>query len=350
MFKIDGDCLLLTDIHFGRKNYRVNIVNNTIDFYKKVIEEYSIKNIIMLGDIWHNRTYIDWNIFNIVNEFFKYIKEKEISTHILVGNHDSYYKSTIKINSLEYMRTMFNFNIIDKDTECLINNKRTLMVPWIPDIMFKGDPKKYKLILGHFEIKGAPLTKGIKSEGGNNKNIFKNTKVISGHYHIKSDLYLGTSEQHDFGDFNEKKGVHILKPNLELEFIENTIAPKYIKIYIDSRNKLPVRIDGAFTKKQNFSTIESLYKYYNFKNDIIKIILKYDDSLILNNTRVFLDIENIDYIIIDETEEILKYICLEESVHDDKVDIINIINNKDLDSRTKTIFNELYKNALDKID
>jgi len=350
MFKINGDVLLLTDIHFGRKNYRLNIVDDTIKFYKMVIDKYKVKNIIILGDVWHNRTYIDWFIFNKVNEFFRYIKEKDINVTILIGNHDSYYKSTISINSLSYLRDMFNFNIIDEDTEFIINGKKGLLVPWIPEIKFKKDPSKYDIIFGHFEIKGAPLTKGIKSEGGNNKNIFKNTKIISGHYHIKSDMYLGTSEQHDFGDFNEKKGVHILKPNFELEFIENKIAPKYIYLYINSKKELPIRIEGAFTKKQNFKTIEELYKYYNFKNDIIKIILKYDDKLILNTVRVFMNIENIEYIIIDETEELLKNISLEKSIHDDKVDIISIINNKDLDTNTKEIFNELYKVALDKME
>jgi len=189
MFKINGDVLLLTDIHFGRKNYRLNIVDDTIKFYKMVIDKYKVKNIIILGDVWHNRTYIDWFIFNKVNEFFRYIN----------------------INSLSYLRDMFNFNIIDEDTEFIINGKKGLLVPWIPEIKFKKDPSKYDIIFGHFEIKGAPLTKGIKSEGGNNKNIpltkgikseggnnkniFKNTKIISGHYHIKSDMYLGTSEQ-----------------------------------------------------------------------------------------------------------------------------------------------------------
>jgi len=63
-----------------------------------------------------------------------------------------------------------------------------------------------------------------------------------------------------------------------------------------------------------------------------------------------MNIENIEYIIIDETEELLKNISLEKSIHDDKVDIISIINNKDLDTNTKEIFNELYKVALDKME
>jgi DNA repair exonuclease SbcCD nuclease subunit len=68
----------------------------------------------------------------------------------------------------------------------------------------------------------------------------KASLTITGHFHHRDErkykngtiLYVGNPYQQDWGDFGTFKGLYILDiTNLNYEFIENTISPKYVRLY-----------------------------------------------------------------------------------------------------------------------
>jgi hypothetical protein len=121
-------------------------------------------------------------------------------------------------------------------------------VPWLvesteDEMKFKNicasETEKFDLCLGHFEIKGFEINKGQFDETGKDHGTFKNfNRVFSGHYHIRSTLgkisYLGCPYQLTWGDYEDKKGIHIYDlDNNTTEFIENTDSPSHVKITIN---------------------------------------------------------------------------------------------------------------------
>jgi len=82
------------------------------------------------------------------------------------------------------------------------------------DSLHNIDKSTAEIVMGHLEIKGFEMHKGHLNEQGLDKNLFKRfEKVISGHFHKKSDdgqvYYLGCPYQLTWSDYNCPKGFHI---------------------------------------------------------------------------------------------------------------------------------------------
>ena len=81
--------------------------------------------------------------------------------------------------------------------------------------------------MGHLEVKGFEMHKGHFSDIGLEKSFFNRfEKVISGHFHKKSDdgqiYYLGTQYEITWADYKCPKGFHIFDTNTrELTRVEN---------------------------------------------------------------------------------------------------------------------------------
>ena len=81
--------------------------------------------------------------------------------------------------------------------------------------------------MGHLEVKGFEMHKGHFSDVGLEKSFFSRfEKVISGHFHKKSDdgqiYYLGTQYEITWSDYKCPKGFHIFDTNTrELTRVEN---------------------------------------------------------------------------------------------------------------------------------
>jgi DNA repair exonuclease SbcCD nuclease subunit len=242
----------ISDIHFGRKNNSekyLEIIENF--FYKtlsKVISDYKIKDVRILGDLFENRNNLNVRTLNAVLAMFRWYQKEfpNVTFTVLVGNHDQYYHNRIDVNSIEAIREFVNIKVIDKVTEETIGNKSIVMFPWISaeseaEVKFKSitkGEKKYDLCLGHFEIKGFEMQRGYPAEHGIEQGTFKNFKrVFTGHFHIRNTSndgkisYLGCPYQMDWGDYGNEKGIHIydLDTN-ETTFIQNDDSPKFIKI------------------------------------------------------------------------------------------------------------------------
>lgn len=136
MKDINGKVLITTDWHLGLKNNsknRLAIVVNVVKNLIEKIKEDKIENLIFAGDLFHVRTALDVNVIDVA---FKLILtlSKHCHLYLICGNHDSYLKNSIDINSLKIFRTISNVDIIDSSTEVSINGNKSLLVPWLGNL------------------------------------------------------------------------------------------------------------------------------------------------------------------------------------------------------------------------
>ena len=90
---------LITDTHWGVRGDSVFFHDLSKDFLDNIFFPYlkneNIKTVIHLGDLVDRRKYINFNTSNRVRkDFLAPLEYMGIDTHIMVGNHDCFYKNT----------------------------------------------------------------------------------------------------------------------------------------------------------------------------------------------------------------------------------------------------------------
>ena len=91
---------LITDTHFGARNDNQIVQSHINQFFGEVffpyLEEHNIKDVVHLGDLMDKRKTVSFlTLNNLRKNFMDRLHDNTIMTHILVGNHDSYYKNTL---------------------------------------------------------------------------------------------------------------------------------------------------------------------------------------------------------------------------------------------------------------
>ena len=241
---------LLTDTHFGARNDNLNFNDYFYQFYEGVffpyLQQNGIKHCIHLGDLMDRRKYVSYRILKDFRErFIQPFLHLEIDLHILVGNHDIYFRNTNDVNSLQELlgANYKNIHIYPEAQEIDFGGFPILMMPWINpqnEIYSFGmmDETKADTMVSHLEVVGFEMHGGHFSESGFDKSQFKKFDTIfSGHYHKKSDdgqiYYLGTPYQMTWSDYNCPKGFHIF--DTETRELTRIVNPQKIfeKIYYD---------------------------------------------------------------------------------------------------------------------
>lgn len=238
---------IVTDLHLGQKSFSKSVFDMQMTFFEKQFFPYllkhNIKYVIHCGDLFHNRNIVDWYILNGVKKrFFKWFEDHGIEFHTIVGNHDSYYKSTIETNSLtETTKEFANVFVYDEPTTKQIEKYTIHFMPWIVNEKDVKLPEFADVIVGHFDVAGMQLMRGVYSSEGFEIDAFKKYKlVLSGHYHIKSNqknfYMIGTQYQTNWGDFGIDKGFYTLEDNFKMKYHQNTVSPRFVKIFYTEQN------------------------------------------------------------------------------------------------------------------
>ena len=191
---------LLTDTHFGARNDNLNFNDYFYQFYEGLffpyLQQNGIKHCIHLGDLMDRRKYVSYRILKDFRErFIQPFLHLEIDLHILVGNHDIYFRNTNDVNSLQELlgANYKNIHIYPEAQEVDFGGFPILMMPWINpqnEIYSFGmmDETKADTMMSHLEVVGFEMHGGHFSESGFDKSQFKKFDTIfSGHYHKKSD-------------------------------------------------------------------------------------------------------------------------------------------------------------------
>jgi len=230
--------LVITDQHFGVRNDSQIYVEYYRQFYSKVVIPYIKKNkirqVLCLGDTFDRRKSVNFSSLEAAKEmWFTPLQKLGVKMTMLVGNHDIYYKNTLRINAPSLLLGEYgNIQIVDSPSEFLLGSLPVLGIPWICD---DNRSRVYELLeqststlcVGHLEFTGFESVPGIVMEHGISTEPFaKFEKVLSGHFHTKSSkgnvYYLGNPYQLYWNDYKATRGFHILDTdNLELEYVKN---------------------------------------------------------------------------------------------------------------------------------
>ena len=282
---------IITDQHFGARNDSIAFLDFFQKFYDDTffpsLDSAGINTVLILGDTFDRRKYVNFYALDRAKKmFFDKLEERGIRVHMLAGNHDTYYKNTNDVNSPDLLlREYNNINVIDSPETIIIDGTSICMMPWIcpenyQESIDEMKNTKAEICMGHFEIAGFAMHRGMESHDGLSKEIFdKFDMVFSGHYHHRSDdghiYYLGNPYELTWQDFKDTRGFHLFDlERRELEFIPNPNT-MFERVEYDDKDCEPIDLDlidlsGKYVKL----VVVNKTDYYKFDKFIQKLYNK----------------------------------------------------------------------------
>jgi DNA repair exonuclease SbcCD nuclease subunit len=241
--KISNKIALIGDVHIGvNKNSEeyFDLTERWLKYFIDEIEQRKINHVFILGDWHHYRDEISVMALNRSSKMMS-LFPKNITVHILTGNHDCYFKDTSEIHSLEMFKEWENIRVYDEiSTIETTGGKHIKVIPWGGEL---SDKSQADYVFGHFEINNFKMNNfKICDNGDDSSSLLKMGKQIyTGHFHkyqtkkykSGSITYVGSPIQHDFNDVDNVNGFHILDTSTgECDFVVNEGFPvyKYIKL------------------------------------------------------------------------------------------------------------------------
>jgi DNA repair exonuclease SbcCD nuclease subunit len=310
---------IITDTHYGCRKGSKLFHDYFELFYKNVffptLEQYGIDTVIHMGDAFDSRKSIDYQSLEWAKRVvFEPLKNYKV--HMIVGNHDSYYKNTNNTNSPQLLLKDYpNIRTYSSPTEIKVGNLDVLLLPWIcmeneEQSMKMIKKTKAKVAMGHLELHGFRVNRQIIMEHGLEANLFTNfKKVFSGHYHTRSDngtvFYLGNPYEIYWTDVNDTRGFTIF----DTETLEHTP--------INNPYKMFYNIYYEDTEYQTFDTRE-------YENKIVKVIVRKKSDT--KKFEMFIDklyASNIAELSIIENFDIQEPVEFEEFESEDTISILN---------------------------
>jgi DNA repair exonuclease SbcCD nuclease subunit len=353
---------ILGDTHFGMRSDSIAFMDYAEKFYSKIFFPYLVENkidtIIQLGDFFDRRKYVNFLTLKRCKEMFiDKLVEHKIHMHVLIGNHDSFYKNTNEVNSIDLMLGAHdNISIVTEPITHVMKNADhhlpICLIPWInegnyEDSMAQLHNSPASICMGHFEIAGFSMYKGMPSEDGLDRNKFNRfSLVLSGHFHHSSSqgniTYVGTPMQITWQDYKDPKGFFTLDTvTLDMEFIENTFE-MFHQIRYDDKLESITEINGKDL---------SVYTNTYVKVVVINKTNPYLFDKFMNN---LYNVNPVDVTIAEDFTEITDIIDTEAL--DQAEDTLTIINkfvdassNEGIENgRLKAVMRELYNEALNR--
>ena len=282
---------IITDQHFGARNDSIAFLDFFQKFYDDTffpsLDAAGINTVLILGDTFDRRKYVNFYALDRAKKmFFDKLEERGIRVHMLAGNHDTYYKNTNDVNSPDLLlREYNNIDVIDSPETIVIDGTSICMMPWIcpenyQESLDEMKNTKAEICMGHFEIAGFAMHRGMESHEGLSKEIFdKFDMVFSGHYHHRSDdghiYYLGNPYELTWQDFKDTRGFHLFDlERRELEFIPNPNT-MFERVEYDDKDCDPIDLDlidlnGKYVKL----VVVNKTDYYKFDKFIQKLYNK----------------------------------------------------------------------------
>jgi len=260
---------IISDSHFGARKGSKHLHDYFEKFYQDVffpsLEKHGVTTVVHMGDAFDSRKSIDYQSL----EWAKRVVFDPLSkyeTHMIIGNHDCYYKNTNDVNSPELLlQTYPNIKTYSKVSEIEVGGLNILFIPWINAENYQDTVSFIKAsrsvcAMGHLELNGFRAHRGHVMEDGMDCELFEKFEIVfSGHYHTRSDngkiFYLGNPYEMFWNDVNDKRGFHIFDTKtLELTQINNPYKLFYNIYYED-------------TPHQMFDATE-------YENKIVKVIVR----------------------------------------------------------------------------
>ena len=304
---------LVTDQHFGARNDSKRVHDHFQKFYDDIffpeIKRRNIDTVINLGDTFDRRKYISFTSLKRAREmFFQPLYDNGIRMHVIVGNHDSVYKNTLEVNSVDLLMEEFtNITTYTRPKVIEIDGTEIMLVPWIcqdneEETFVMADKTSAQILLGHLELSGYQMYKGGFIDHGISDHWLKKFDLVcSGHYHHKSTT-------------GNVKGFHILDTlTRTLEFVPNPHT-LFHKVWYDDTD-----LDMA-------GLLQQTEKFEDFNGKSVKVIIKTKDNPTLFD--MFIEkLEKVDPLNIQVVQDHL-HLDMEddEDIIDEAEDTLTILN------------------------
>lgn len=231
-------------VTFGVRNDKKVFLDHQVRFYEEIffpyLEQNTVHAVIHLGDLMDRRKYVNFTTLQRMNEvFMKRLDAMGLPVYFIVGNHDTYYKNSNEVNSLNELFSESNYENFHyywkEPVELDFDGLKVMLAPWICD---DNRERTFQMIrdtdarvlMGHFEIQGFEMDRGTICEHGERADDFsKFLHVFSGHFHHKSHHkninYLGAQYEMTWADCDDPKGFHIFDTDtMELTFVNNPLS------------------------------------------------------------------------------------------------------------------------------
>ena len=344
---------LVTDTHFGARNDNQNVNDYFYKFYDDIffpeLEKRGITTCVHLGDVVDRRKFISFKIANDFRQrFINRFAELGIDLHIIIGNHDTYYKNTNEVNSMEELVGKDRCNIYTGPEVVEFDGVPIQFIPWInannyDESMTALSHSPAQIAMGHLEVNGFEMHKGHFADGSYDKELFRRFDIVmSGHFHHKSDdgqiYYLGTPYEIYWSDYEDPRGFHIFDTDTrELERIVNPYR-LFEKVYYDDTTTDYTDYDMSKLKDMYVKVIvvnkKDLYQFDKFVDKLlqadaheVKIVEDFSE----------LDAENVSDDIVENTEDTMTLL-------EKYIDELDVTMSKD---RLKNTMRSLYTEAQD---
>jgi DNA repair exonuclease SbcCD nuclease subunit len=345
---------LITDTHYGARNDSQAFHDYFSAFYGNVVFPYmesnNIGTVIHLGDAFDRRKYINYSSLKHCKQYwFDELEKRNIDVHMIVGNHDTFFKATNDVNSPDLLLGEYNnITVYSKPQEVIFDSTPILFMPWIcPENEQISqqviDRTKAQILLGHLELKGFEMHKGsVNLDHGFDSRMFsKFDFVASGHFHHKSTVgninYLGAPYEMTWADYNDARGFHIFDTNTrELTYIVNPYR-MFNKIHYDDAEKTMDQILKADYDQYAGSYVKVIVRnknnpyWFDMMCDKIERAGVLDMQIVEDHFNLGLED---DANIVDEAEDTLTILSKYINQLDIKTD------KKRLEALMKTLYNE----------
>jgi len=268
---------LITDTHFGVRGDNIAVLNHQQMFFDQIffpyLQQHNISKVFHLGDLVDRRKFININTAARMRSMFIDPLLAQYDTTIICGNHDTYYKDTNKVNSLDQLLSQgeqVKLGIHTGPATIEIDGKLILLLPWICADNYQLSRQSIEntnatIVFGHLELSGFEMYRGSICEEGAERSIFsKFDHVFSGHFHHKSKqdniTYLGTPFQMTWADFDDIKGFHVFDTDTEqLEFVANPFQ-LFQKIVYDDQDTTMVQLLDIDTTRLSSTYVKVIIK------------------------------------------------------------------------------------------
>lgn len=275
--------LIFSDIHIHphkKSTERLNHCLDALNWVFHMAKDRSVKNIVFLGDLFHDRQRIDVLTYQKTFEIFeRNLSGGELDVTLLLGNHDLWHYEKCDVSSVNPLRSLPNVSVVG--TPCvreLRDGKESFFMGFLPythnpmedvkKIAMEWDEKvpksQIKVLGGHISVDGAIWNSiyntisdvAIEHDGEMVRvgpEIFEDwDRVFLGHYHAEQKLnekveYVGSPLQLSFGEASQKKHIIFFDTEKnESEYVENDFSPMH---YILNENELSdIDLSGHFVR------------------------------------------------------------------------------------------------------
>lgn len=228
--------IIVTDTHLGIKKSNPiweNVIWNLFVEINKKAKELGIQNFIHLGDFFDTRSSISTPSISMAHRIGEHLESTFDNSYLVTGNHDTYFKDTLKPTSLEIFTRHRHIHTV---TEITVVDDITLQ-PWLVPGKSLG-PQETPYLMGHLEMNGVFINrqKTVSTDYKMNIGDLKAyDMVLSGHFHTPGQYgnvhYIGSPYHQDFND-DGRRGFYIWD-NGKMEFCPFFDFPKFVTIDVE---------------------------------------------------------------------------------------------------------------------